>query len=98
MALQNASVHKAFADTQLGYDYGGSIMLAIESDMMAATRLDPPKYEIFLQYPIDKDRNVTQPDVSTIDCDMLVAMLEDYGYVVSNYTKYGIVKLHIRIE
>lgn len=98
MALQNASVHKAFADTQLGYDYGGSIMLAVESDMMAATRLDPPKYDIFLQYPIDKDRNVTQPDASTVDCTMIIEMLEAYDYIVSHQIKYGVVKMHIKVK
>lgn len=98
MALQNASIHKSFADTQLGYDYDGSIMNAVESALMAATRLTPPKYEIFLDYPIDEDLNVTQPDASTINCLVVVEMLEAYGYTVSHVIKYGIVTMHIRVK
>jgi len=96
MALQNASVHKSFADIQLDYD--GSIMNAIESALMAATRLDPPKYEIFKTYPINGNREVTQPDDSTIDCDKMVMMIRAYGYTVGFVIKLGVVKLHIRIE
>lgn len=95
--LQVASVHKATADSRLNYDFSISIMSTIEAALAAAVLLDPPVYEVFLEYEINGS-GVKQPDDSYISLSKLVGAIRSLGYEVSFYAPNGAVKLTVRIK
>ena len=99
MTLNTSATHKATADGNLNYTYTGiSIFDTIETAIAAGVALTPPVYDYGFTYPCTYAGAVEQPDKSTIDCALFIAMLRAKGYTVGYKSQYNILKIHIRVE